>query len=87
MKLPEIRNGFKGPTRVIVEASGLAVPPKQARDVFQVSSEIIFIRDDGWMLGAPRESESIAFNMWEGSWTHFLRRPHTQWIPIERYIK
>ncbi len=86
MKLPEIKNGFKGPTRVIVEVDGLAVTHREARDVFQVTPEIIFIRDDGWMLGAPRQFESVAYKMWKDSWTHFLRRPHTEWIPIKKYL-
>ena len=85
MKLPEIKKGF-APTRVIVEADGLAVTPRRAAHVFQVTPEIIFIRDDGWMLGAPEEFESIAYKMWKDSWEYFVRKGHTQWIPIKRYL-
>ncbi len=85
MKLPEIKKGF-APTRVIVEADGSATTPRRAAHIFQVISNIIFIRDDGWTLGAPKEFESIAYGIWKDSWTHFVRKGHTQWIPIERYL-
>ncbi len=86
MELPEVKNGFKGPTRVIVDKDGLGVSSKIAKDVCQVTSDIIFIRDDGWSLGAPKEFEKVAFDIWKDSWTHFVRKGHTQWISIEKYI-
>ena len=39
------------------------------------------------MLGAPKEFENIAYGLYVDSWTHFLRRSHTQWIPIKLYRK
>lgn len=86
MELPIIENHFAA-DRVMVESDGLSVPHKEARDVFKITPDIIFLRNDGWTLGAPKIFERIAFKMWAGDWTHFVRTPHTQWVEIERYIK
>ena len=73
-------------SRVMVEMDGLSVPPKQAKDVFQITPDIIFLRDDGWSLGAPLVLEKTAYDLWKDNWTHFVRKGHNQWIEIARYL-
>lgn len=54
-----------GPTRVVVDSGCYAVPPKMAT----VSADFIFVRDDGWSLGAPVRFAREAFDLWKSDWT------------------
>jgi len=40
--------------------------------------DIVFIRSDGWALGAPERLSTVAFETWRAEWTHFAQRP--DWI-------
>jgi len=52
------------PKRIIVDKEGTAVPPHQSdRGV-----DVVFIRVDGWSLGADSELAAVAASLWEGSW-------------------
>jgi len=59
-----IRNG---PDRVVVDAEGTAMSWKRAaeRGIF---ADAIFIRDDGWSLGAPTELAEVAYSLWPREW-------------------
>ena len=73
-----------GPRRVIVDKSGQATSPKQAQKM-GVYYEIVFIRNDGWTLGAPVELESDAIALWKERWVAYWRpcdpiaRPMTEY--------
>lgn len=59
----------QGPTRVIINEDGIGVPPCMAKNV---SVDIIFIRNDKWSLGAPKEFEEVAYKMWPDTWVAFI---------------
>lgn len=75
-----------GPTRVVIDSDGYAVPPMKAWKQHNVFPDIIFVRDDGWSLGAPSVYEEVAYNMWKDAWTHFLRRPNLELVSIQEYV-
>ena len=64
-----------GPTRVIVNEEGNAVPSEQAKNEFGLVPTVIFLRNDGWSLGVPRYLESVAKKLWRGSWIAVARSP------------
>lgn len=65
-----------GPDRIMIdEFEGR--PPKRVPDLQPV---IIFIRDDGWMLGAPAGLEQAARRMWAKEWIAVIRKP---WKNVE----
>lgn len=61
-----------------------ALSSKRARDV-GVVPDVIFIRNDGWSLGAPKRLESAAHRLWADEWIGFVRRPSTTAQPIGLY--
>lgn len=61
-----------GPDRVLVKESGLRVPPKQARQLYDSVPEIILVRDDGWMLGVPMHLSDAAMLLCENEWTCYI---------------
>lgn len=71
--------------RVVVNEFGEAVSLKRAVDEFNVKPDIIFVRDDGWCLGAPALLEKTAYRIWRDSWTHFWRRGDENKTPISEY--
>lgn len=74
-----------GPDRVVVDAEGLAVPSFRARRDYGITPDIIFIRDDGWSLGAPERFEAAAHREWKDEWVGFVRRGDTQARPMSEY--
>lgn len=74
------------PTRVIVDRDGYAVSPNQAVKGYGMENiSVVFVRDDGWSLGAPPVFESIAFEMWQSNWKTFVKDGHE--FPISEYTK
>lgn len=63
-----------GPQRVLIDAEGGAVNSKRAREQYGVTPDIIFIRADGWTLGAPSYWEMNAERLWPDEWIGYLRR-------------
>lgn len=61
------------PRRVLLE-TGEAVPPARAKEL-GASFEIIFIRADGWSLGASANLKNQAYEMWKDQWTCFTEYP------------
>jgi hypothetical protein len=53
-----------GPTRVVINESGEAVAPSRSTKPV----DIIFVRDDGWSLGAPIGLIGVAEAMWIDQW-------------------
>ena len=64
----------RGPNRVMINDDE-AVPPMRAREEYGVIPDIVFLRDDGWMLGAPESLEAAAHALWKDKWVGFIRRP------------
>jgi hypothetical protein len=58
----------QGPTRVIVSREGWATTPDRALREFGIVADVVFVRHDGWTLGAPRRWEEVARDLWAGSW-------------------
>lgn len=68
-----------GPSRVMV-APDEALSSARARER-GIVPDVIFIRADGWSLGAPEHLEHHAELQWIDEWIGVLRRPSTE--PIE----
>ncbi len=63
----------RGPERVVYGYDGQATSAKRAREHFGVVPSIVFIRDDGWTVGAPEAFEVVAYNLWPDKWTWYYR--------------
>lgn len=84
MPLPKLGPGFS-PHRVVVTESGVGVDARRAKAEYGARVDVVFLRADGWTLGAPKHLERVAYDMWKDRWTHFVRRPHSVWVPIDKY--
>lgn len=73
------------PVRVIVDSEGLGVPPSRAQALYGITPDVIFLRGDGWTLGAPTKFEHVAYTMWQREWTHFAYANDTAWQSISSY--
>jgi hypothetical protein len=67
-----------GPDRVVISGAGEAVGSKRAREQYGISAEIVFIRDDGWSLGAPLYFKDVAESLWADHWIGVMERPSTK---------
>lgn len=76
---------FKGFSRVLTSDAGEATTPSMAVEK-GITPSVGFLRDDGWSLGAPEYLKQSAYDLWEGSWTHFIRKGDTHWRPIKEYV-
>lgn len=65
-----------GPRRVLIDADGTAVKPNLAG----FDPTAIFIRKDGWSLGATAELENHARALWEDEWIGVARMINGEWI-------
>lgn len=65
-------NMTHGPNRVIINIHGEATTPARAAKK-GIRPEVIFIRKDGWSLGAPRKWAYIAENMWKDEWIGVMK--------------
>lgn len=61
-----------------------AIPLKRALEAGIIPS-IVFKRNDGWHLAAPKEFEKAAYELWKEHWVGFARRPSKEFQPIENY--
>jgi|LSQX01.2.fsa_nt_gb hypothetical protein len=61
--------------RVVTKVEGGSVayaePPDMAAQK-GIEAEIVFVRDDGWTLGARLEDAHAAKSLWEGSWVGYV---------------
>lgn len=82
------RVGRNGPTRVVTDRHAQATTPEAAL-AKGITVDTIFVRGDGWTLGAPEALEWVAWNTWAGDWTGVLVRtpdgdqPFTHMTPSE----
>lgn len=77
--LEEIREN--GPTRVVIDDKGEAIPPRRAQRKKGITSDVVYIRDDGWSLGAPLCFERVARRMWSREWVAVARKPFITYTP------
>lgn len=73
------------PNRVVVDKDGEAWSPKTAAAVANITPEIIFIRKDGWVLGAPKQFERLAYQMWANEWEYFQTSTDETPRPMSEY--
>jgi len=86
-KLEKILKGEIIPIdRVVVDIDGFAVPSKRAQNEYGIDPDIVFVRDDGWTLGAPKSLEKIAYKMWENEWAYFATKDEKKLRPIQEYL-
>jgi hypothetical protein len=71
-----------GPTRVLLDCYGTAVSPQRALNEYGIEPEVIFIREDGWSLGAPRQLQEQARKLWRKEWIGVLWLPNTTPEPL-----
>jgi len=57
-----------GPSRVVTSDEGQATTPDLAFERFSITPDVIFIRRDGWSLGASMRHYNVAFEMWADEW-------------------
>lgn len=75
-----------GPTRVMLDAH-TAAPLRAARAQLDehVPYDVVFVRDDNWMLGTKVEFEAEAYETWKEMWVGEVRRfvadGTVTWIP------
>lgn len=68
-----------GPDRVMIdEIEGVSC--RRAEENYNVTPDIIFIRNDGWSLGAPWNLRDAAEKTWSDCWVGVLIKPQT--VPI-----
>jgi len=65
-----------GPKRVIINEHGEATTASRASEEYGIKPDVIFIRKDGWSVGAPKQFEQLAENMWKGDWIGVIRFPY-----------
>jgi hypothetical protein len=69
------------PRRVVIDAEGAAVSPSRT----ELKPDIVFIRDDGWTLGAPASLATVAYETWADYWVSFFDgsaiRPIAEYVP------
>ncbi len=70
--------------RVLIDKEGTALNPKRAADI-GVLADIIFLRDDGYALGAPENLREEAHFLWRDDWTQFYVMRTKELRPISEY--
>lgn len=78
-KLTEIVN------RVVINNEGEAVNPNRAETDHGITPDIVFIRNDGWTLGAPKQFKDIAYQMWQNDWEYFYNSTNKELHEISEY--
>ena len=60
------------PDRILVSLEGDAVPPERAVER-GIPWDVIFIRDDGWSLGASNNLVLAAEALWSDKWVAVIK--------------
>ena len=74
-----------GPDRVVISRDGEAISSRRARERLYIVPSIIFIRSDGWSLGAPSHFEGVAYGLWKNEWAGFVRNTSTTYEHMSSY--
>lgn len=75
----------EGPDRVLIQ-NEISVPWRIAVLEHKIIPTIVFIRNDGWMLGAKGSLISIAWEICKNDWIGFIRRPMNIIFPISEWF-
>lgn len=82
-----LRNiAYNGPTRVVINSGGETKSSLRARKEDNIVPDVIFVRHDGWSLGAPRGLVSEAESKWPGDWVMVIYRPFPRVDGHERVV-
>lgn len=73
-----------GANRLMVSAEE-AHPYTRARSQGHPVPAVVFVRDDGWTLGASTELSGAAFATWPDKWVGFVMTPGFTYHPIAEY--
>lgn len=73
-----------GPTRVMISPEE-AVPYRRAMEEHGIVPDVIFIRDDGWSLGAPKNLIEAAERTWPDAWVGVLVPPDSEPMTYEQW--
>ena len=73
-----------GPDRVMFKTNE-ATTLNKAIKKYKINPDIIFIRNDGWSIGAPTSLEGNTYRSWENEWTHYIIKPERKARPIAEY--
>lgn len=86
-QLAEIRNRTHdwGPERIVINSDGEALSPERALTHHGQRWEIVFIRREGWTLGASLAFERVAHRTWPESWIGWFRRDDVRVHPMSEY--
>ncbi len=75
---------LSSPMRVVINREGETASPKQALEM-GFDFEIVFVRRDGWSLGAIFELATVAEKLWPDEWVGVLIPPSREPIPYESW--
>lgn len=76
----------RGPSRVMIsEDEGVCCA--RARGEYGITPDIIFIRDDGWTLGAPSNLIAAAERTWADDWIGVLVKPESKPVSYHEWRK
>lgn len=64
---------LRGVDRVLLDREGTATTPLLAAVRNGVRAEVVFVRDDGWKIGAPKRLEDVARSLWPDQWVEVRR--------------
>lgn len=85
LEAAETEIGKWGPRRVVLNTEGEAVSQEKAYRLQNEFPDVIFIRNDGWTLGAVKALVSTAEAMWPDDWIGVIVRPGTRPISYREY--
>jgi hypothetical protein len=78
---------YNGPTRVVVDSSGEVKPPIRAKRENGIESDVIFVSNDGWSLGAPIELCDVAEDIHDAvDWVVVIHKPFPKIDNQERLV-
>ena len=75
------------PHKVIVDKDGQALPPQRAVRFHDVRPAVVFIRKDGWTLGAPVWLIDVALQLWKDEWAAVYRVVAKQLLTYEDWAQ
>ncbi len=75
-----------GPSRVVINHDGEALSPRRARELHSITPDIVFIRHDGWTLGAPYYLARAAYLLWRDQWFGVFVLPNDEPMPIADWL-
>lgn len=71
-----VANSPMVPTRVLLNVHGQAGGPEHYPTE---KIGVIFVRDDGWSIGAARALRSVAYDLWPDKWVSVYEWNGTGW--------